>query len=292
MENNTKTGNNYGYLKDTLEFAKAINAKDFSDEEKEQANIVIRDFESIEPSKPRIRMYKHFTDDDITKMFLTCLNTYSYFDDEFLIAIIKDYLNNISLIDGEYFDDSLFQIIYSTTLENNTPFKVPKAIIIPSILNANTAGHHMVNQIAQILKNNSFQEQQLFMTYDDTVSTLLEMISAYESSPIETIEVFRKKRDFISKTIKIYKNYLQKLEEAPQEEKEQYKILLANAGKYLTSFYYAISLFHEYLEKPFTILEDVYEVLDCEATSYDLITDHKNNTNYEKGLTKFKKIIS
>lgn len=297
MQYNIKEHNSE-YINNTIEFAKKINAKDFSSKEQEQANIVIEDFKTIEPSTPKIHMYRHFNSEDIANMFYTTLNTYSIFDNEHLIAIIKDYLDNISIIDGEYADDSLFQIIYETIIENNTPFKIPKAIIIPSTLNNNTAGHHFAYTLALILKNNSFQEQRLFMTYDEVVPSLLEMISAYESSPIETIEVFRKKRDFIIKNIKIYNNYLKLLEDAVPEEKEHYKLLLSTAGKHLTSFYYAISLFYKYLEKPFSILDDVHDVLDCQASSLDLINKYMSNKenndydNYQKGLTKFKKIIS
>lgn len=295
MPNNIRE-QNMEFIQNTLEFIKKIDARDFTSIEQNQANTVIESFQGIEPTAPRIHLYKHFTSEDITNMVGTSLNTFTFFDNDLLMAIINDYLENTPIIDGGYTDESLFQTIYETITENNTPFKIPRAIIIPSMLN-NTSGHHFVHEIAHILKNNNFQEQKLYITYYDVVPTLLELISAYESSPIQASEVFRKKRDTLIKTISIYNIYLRLYEIAKDDEKEQYKILLSTTGEHLSSFYYAMILFYIYLEKPFSILEDVHEVIDCQESTLDLIDeytskDENNNENYHKGFTQFNKIIS
>lgn len=293
MENKEKQCNTMS-IHDTLKYAKMTGAKIYSSKEKEKANIVVNDFKDIAPHPTKSHICKHFADEDLLQMFYTCINAYAIFDDDFLINKINDYLINTPIIDGGHSDDSLFQVLYKPILKNNEIIKMPASIIIPSDFNIKTAGHYLVNIIANILKNCNVQEEKLFMTYNNVIPILLEMISAYESSPIETKEVFRKKQDFILKTIKIYNILIEYAPKNPNQDLDEQNLIIATAGQYLTSFYYALGLFYEYLQKPYSILEDIDDVLDCEATTLNVIEEHMDKDSdekYQKGLAKFKKLI-
>lgn len=126
-------------------------------------------------------------------------------------------------------------------------YKATESILVPSDMRK-TSAYYLSHELCHILKERNSIECQSRNAYEEVVPILMEFIFSYVTDYNAFLSVVANRCRYIKicarEFIELYKAYIST---AVMDEKVTYLSALNEKGRYLHSFYYAISLFEIYM---------------------------------------------
>ena len=167
-------------------------------------------------------------------------------------------------------------------------YKVPMRIseLAPIFL-----GHEHIHS----LKETNYPEYINGQRIGDVIPLFYELVIAKKNYP-EIYKIWLNARMYLMSDLK--RQYMTARQMAKNEfrEKDLYKLYATRTGQYLNSFYYALILYHIYLEDQNLVLGLIRKVLNHEITTLDMLNTlgiygTSNKDIFEEELDKIKKSL-
>lgn len=189
-----------------------------------------------------------------------------------LVVFNKKYINKVKKIIFMTYDDLQlndlrtiisFNILSNPKIKNGNvvEIKVPNDTIELSPI---WIGHELVHA----LKDTNFNEYILKDISSETLPIFYEILVSHT--------IFKDMHDNWKENrlsfLENHKNIYKQLEDQSKID-EQYEITRYSYGQYLTSYYYALNLFHIYKENPKLVTKYINKVLNHKKTTLDLLNE-------------------
>ncbi len=181
------------------------------------------------------------------------------------------------------FDDEKQEVITDSGIVHHYKTPIHISELAPIFL-----GHEHIHA----LKETNYQEYINAQRVGDVIPLFYELVITKRNYQ----EIYKKwlnARMFLMNDLKRQYTAARQISKNEFRDKDLYKVLAMRTGQYLNSFYYALILYHMYLDDENLILELVRKVLNHEMTTLDLLNTlgiyGKNNKKvFEKELDNLK----